>query len=97
MSNPNYRRAVEGQSSVLVCADIGEVDIDTACSDAIANILHFVCACGLDPWDVVERAQRCYQGDSEDGPAKRIVSPELFGAEAVEHLRRRAQEIKTSQ
>lgn len=87
----NERRVMEGEAAVLTCADAGALDALTACSDTIANILHFAAACAIDTDELIDRATRCFEGDSEDGP-KPDPDPEreLFSERAVKYLAIRA-------
>ena len=62
----NEDRADKGARLVsLVHVDVDE---ETRVSDALSYIRHYCDREGIDWWDVVERANRSYEGDAEDGP-----------------------------
>jgi hypothetical protein len=70
MSDDLARMAQRGHRAIELHPDLGpdKLDLESAASDIIADILHALddAALDLDPQDVLDRALRCYRGDIED-------------------------------
>lgn len=107
-TNPNEGRADRGASIVTEYTDLNHNDGDdwsevlsglrSDVSDAIADLLHLGERYGLDADDLLDKAKRAWEADSEDGPRverRRELSghvepeaqPERPRAASVIHLR----------
>jgi predicted HAD superfamily Cof-like phosphohydrolase len=65
---PNEWRADYGSRISACSPDWGSNDLHTDLSDALADVVHFIHRCGLDPEELFDHALRSAEGDLEDGP-----------------------------
>ena len=72
-ADQNESRADRAEWALAVATDSnvehdGGEGAELDVSDLLANVMHFCDRAGLDFESIVDRAERSYQGDSEDGP-----------------------------
>lgn len=69
-TNPNVIRAEKGRAAVASATE-PDLDLETAVSDTIADVLHLCDQVGLDGPRLLKAGMDAHDGDMEDGPRLR--------------------------
>ncbi len=69
---PNEWRADFGSRISACTPDWGENELRTDITDALADVVHFIHRCGLDPEAIFDSALESADGDLEDGPEAEV-------------------------
>lgn len=72
LDRPNECRADYGSRISACTPDWGENELETDITDALADVVHFIRRCGLEPRRIFEGALYSAQGDLEDGPEAKV-------------------------